>query len=190
MGTQFIKSGDKLASTLNNKDIIAIEEFGAWVKGRTIEDLECSQLTALYSIPRGLDKPAISDISAVHLVDYSGVVIAEQVGFTCKQDNELLSTLNNLLCSLPDKTFDVIIESNRSNNKGRHEVEVTATHILAAITAALDDIASNVFGESYDEGEIESVVERCVTNNKTVAVNHDNGNTYKLLSVSELITNN
>lgn len=185
MSTQFIKSSDKLASTLNTKETIVVEEFGTWVQGRTIEDLQYSQLNALYSIPTGLARSAISDISGVYLIDYSGVVVAEQVGFTCTQDRELLTILDNLLCGLPDKTFDVIIESNRNNNKTRHEVEVTATHILAAVSTALDDVISLVYGEAYDEGEVENAVKRCVTNNKSVVVSYENGNTYKILSVSE-----
>ena len=68
MSTQFIKSSDKLVSTLNTKETIVVEEFGTWVQGRTIEDLQYSQLNALYSIPTGLAQPAISDISGVYLM--------------------------------------------------------------------------------------------------------------------------
>jgi hypothetical protein len=184
MTTQFITDKNKFIGSLNNTKTKTVKEFGAWIKGRVIDDLNYSQLEAVYSIPTSIDNHTISDIKAVHLIDCRGVIIADQSDLVCSDDAAVRQVVEGLLDNLDDNNFTLIIESNRNNNIQRHDVDVCATHLMLAVTAALDDIISIVYNESIDEEAINEAVEHCVRHHKQMEVSFEGGNSYKILSVS------
>lgn len=184
MVTKLIQKSDKLISSIATDNTVVVKEFDTWIQGSVIEHLNYTQLEVVYSIPTGIDNPTVSDINGVYLINCAGIIIAEQVGLACSENSVLLQVVEDLLASLEDKVFTLIIESNRNNNKGRHEQEVHAVHMMLAITAGFEDIINTVYNEAVEDGEIEKAVARCVQHEKRMEVNLENGNVYKLLSIS------
>lgn len=209
MNTQFIADNDTLISSRINPNTAVVSEFGEWIKGITIEYLNYSQLKAFYSIKagsgniiehwkyrqlepsntikKGSNDLNISDIAGVHLVSSSGVIVAEQTDLSCTEGGDLLTIIDNLVLDLPDKTFLVVIEADCNNTKKNHTIEVEATHILLAVSIALDKLMTLTYEEKYNIDNIARTIDGCVRNNEDVAINFFSGNTYKLLSVKPAV---
>lgn len=187
MNTQFITDNDKLIGNLTNEHTAVVGEFDSWLKGITIEHLDYSQLEAVYSIKAGIINPKISDIMGIHLVSSSGVIVAEQTDLSCTDGRELLTIIDEMVLALPDKTFTVKIEANVKNKKVQHSFDVEATHILLAVSIALDKLMTTVYNERYDIDNIVRTIDGCVRNNEDVLINFYSDNSYKLISVSPSI---
>lgn len=185
MSFKFITDKDKLIGSLSNTQTTVVKEFGAWIKGQVIDDLNYSQLEAVYSIPASISNPSVVDIQGVHLIDCRGVIIAERSDLSCADGVAVRQVVEELLDGLDNNNFAVVIESNRKNNKQRHDVDVYATHLMLGITAAFDDILCVVYSESVGEYDMDKELEHCLKQNQPIQVNFENGNTYKLLSISE-----
>lgn len=154
------------------------------LNSRVIKALNDARLDVIQSMRVEADNPTISDIEGIHLIDCGGVIVAERLDLSLTEDSQVRQVIEELLASLKDKAFTVVIESNRNGNKSSHEKEVHATHSMLAITTTFEDLINTVYNEAVVDGEIEKAVARCVQHEKRLEVNLENGNGYKFISIS------
>ena len=183
----YIKAHQKRINKLvNNKTTIA-HDLGVWKKEFGAPSLKGSYLDAVYSIPVGIAEPKISDICMVHLIDQSGLVIAEKKNVKYTNLDDLCDMIEDMVFSLKPKGWVVVIESNHNGVVQKNTTEVIATHAMEAITNSIMTLASNVYEDLPSDNYKNTVIDGMTNdlmNLRNIFITLDNGSTYKLIAVA------
>lgn len=150
--------------------------------------LRGTYLNALYSTPTNIQHPKIDDIVSIHLIDQSGLVVAEKNIKAITTHTAIHAIVDKMVLDLPPKGFKVIIETIRDGVKVRNDTEVNATHAMEAIPAAILTLASEVYDDLPSEGYKTTIIDsiqESIYALRDIIVTLDNGNTYKLLAVAK-----
>lgn len=150
--------------------------------------LRGTYLNALYSTPINIQDPKIDDIVSIHLIDQSGLVVAEKNIKAITTHAAIHAIVDKMVLDLPTKGFKVIIETIRDGVKVRNDTEVNATHAMEAIPAAILTLASEVYDDLPSEGYKTTIIDsiqESIYALRDIIVTLDNGNTYKLLAVAK-----
>lgn len=187
MSTAYIKPNAKLISSLVNDKTTIDHQLGAWVLDHPISSLEGNALDVAYSIPTGLANPTLKDICAVHIIDYSGVVLSERTDISYTGEWEFADLIDVMVAALPQCGYMVIIESTRDGEVALNACAVNSTHSLLAINVAFNSLICFTYEDLSSKDYftiIEDHLEEQTRSGEPLAITLDNGNCYTLKSVT------
>lgn len=184
----YINPNSKRINSLVNDKTTIDHQLGAWVLNSPIDSLNSNFLEVAYSIPTGLSDPSISDICAVHLIDYSGAIVHERKNISYTGEWEFGDLVDAMIAELITFGYMVIIESKRGSEGAItcNACAVNSTHSLLAINAAFNSLICTVYEDlpqqNYDQ-IIKDHLEEQARSSEPLVVTLDNGNRYALTSV-------
>lgn len=185
----YIKPNSKRINSLINDKTTIDHQLGAWVLNSPISSLDINGLEVVYSIPTGLSDPTIKDINAVHLIDHSGVIVAEIKDISYTGEWEFGALIDAMVDNLPKSGYVIIIESVRGRDGlvANNACTVNSSHFLLAINVAFKNLICFTYEDLPSETYfqiIEDHLEEQARSGEPLVVTLDNGNRYTLKSVS------
>lgn len=184
----YIKPHQKRINKLMTQKSTIVSDIASHLTKKDIHSLQGTYLNAIFSTPTSIAKPTVSDITAIHLIDQSGLVVAEKKINKVQTEAHIYELIDKMVLDLPRKGYKVIIETIRDGVQVRNDVEVNATHAMEAIPTAILTLASEVYNDLPSEGYKTTVIDsikKAVFSLDDIIVEMDNGCTYKLLAVAK-----
>lgn len=184
----YIKPHQKRINKLVNHKTTVANDICELLMDKPIQSLQGTYLDAVYSTPTNIKNPKLSDVVGVHLIDQSGLIVAEKKTIAFTSIGAIYDTVDKMIVDLPRKGFKVIVESVRDGVNVRNDTQVNATHAMEAITVAILTLASDVYDDLPSDGYKTSIIDsiqRSIMSLSDIVVTLDNGNTYKLLAVAD-----
>lgn len=187
-GLAYIKPHQKRINRLMTLKSTIVSEIATELTKERVSSLKGSYLTAIYSTPTAIKNPVISDVICIHLIDQSGLVVAEKKIHGVKSNAAIHAIVDKMVLDLPRKGWRVIIETVRDGVRIRNDTQVNATHAMEAIPAAILTLANEVYDDLPSEGYKTTIIDSiqdAIFALKDIVITLDNGNTYKLLAVAK-----
>lgn len=135
------------------------------------------------------DRQSVYDIGGVHIENWEGDVVAEHLDITDINIPKLNAIIEDLVSTMPDKGYFVIIESVRQGKNhsvtSRSRVKRNANHLMQGIEFALTYLLDEVYGEVLDsEKSIKDLVIAAGLSGEIITV-EANGNIHTVISAKE-----
>ena len=188
LGLPYIKPHQKRINRLMTLKSTIVSEIATELTKERVSSLKGSYLTDIYSTPTAIKNPVISDVICIHLIDQSGLVVAEKKIHGVKSNAAIHAIVDKMVLDLPRKGWRVIIETVRDGVRIRNDTQVNATHAMEAIPAAILTLANEVYDDLPSEGYKTTIIDSiqdAIFALKDIVITLDNGNTYKLLAVAK-----
>ena len=184
MNVPYIRPHHKMVGSLVGETTTIDNHICDWIMDLNIDSLQGNALDVVYSTPTGKKDLRLEDICTIHLIDPSGIVVAEKTDVAYSDSWDFIEQIDAMVEAMPEKGYVVCIESVRDGVKLRNDVEINATHSYLAISGALNGIMSTVYDDIFDK-ETNTLVKSLASNKMPIEVTLYNGNRYKLLAVAE-----
>lgn len=184
MNVPYIRPHHKMVGSLVGETTTIDNHICDWIMDLNIDSLQDSALDVVYSTPTGKQDVRLEDICTIHLIDPSGIVVAEKTDVAYSDSWDFINQIDAMVATMPKKGYVVCIESVRDGVKLRNDVEINATHSYLAISGALNDVISTLYDDIFDK-ETDALVKSLASNKMPIELTLNNGNRYKLRAIAE-----